>query len=199
MRKDELKSVLERMGETWKGMSAKGKLAAAGTVALVALSVFLATGNVVERIFEQGSTPSRPAALSASEEAGLIPEDAEPIPFASEETQLVTSLMAILGNEECAWIAMDDPICAIGFTPEGFDEYTGDIKASHTLEFYSIEVTENGRSGIWRITYADGTIHDARFTFIQDTERGVLVLSSSALPHGIYESSMFTSGSLSAW
>jgi len=111
----------------------------------------------------------------------------------------VTSLMAILGNEECAWVAVDDPICAIGFTPEGFDAYTGDIKASHALEFYSIEVTENGRSGVWRITNPDGTARDARFEFIQDTERGVLVLSSSALPHEIYESPTFTSGDLNFW
>ena len=193
MKKEELKGVLEKMGEAWKGMSAKGKLAAAGTVALVALSVFLATGNVVERIFEQGSTPSQPAALSASEEAGLIPEDAEPIPFASEETQLVTSLMAILSSEECAWIATDDPICALEFTAEGMNEYTGDIQASHTLEFYHIEVTKNGRSGVWRITYADGSVRDARFEFFQDAERGALVLSSSALPHETYESPRFTS------
>lgn len=52
------------------------------------------------------------------------------------------------------------------------------IKVSHTLEFYSIEVTQNGRSGVWRVTHPDGTVKDARFEFTQDAERGALVLSS---------------------
>ena len=100
--------------------------------------------------------------------------------------------MAVLCNGECSWVAVDDPICAIGFTPEGFDEYTGDIKASHALEFYGIEVTGSGRSGVWRVTHPDGSAEDARFELSRDAERGVLVLSSPALPHGTYESPLFT-------
>lgn len=64
---------------------------------------------------------------------------------------------------------------------------------SRSAILYSIEVTQNGRSGVWRVTHPDGTVKDARFEFTQDAERGALVLSSSALPHEVYESPVFTS------
>lgn len=103
--------------------------------------------NVVDILFE-GDRPPADAAIVVSEEEGLIPEGAEPIAYADENTQMVSSLMAILANEECAWVAPDEPLASLRFTAEGFDEYTGDIKASHALQVYSIEVTESGRSGV---------------------------------------------------
>ena len=36
---------------------------------------------------------------------------------------------------------------------------------------------------IRRVIYLDDTAHESRFEFVQDAERGTLILSSSALPH----------------
>lgn len=180
----------------WAEFEPKTKLMVMGTVAIIAASIFLATSNVIETLFGENRTPVQEATI-ISEEEELIPEDAEPIAYANEETQMVSSLMGILTNEECAWVATDDPIGSLRFTDKGFEEYTGDIKASHSLEFYSIRVTENGRSGVWRITYPDGTMHDARFTFTHDTERGVYVIASSAFPtYKSYETRAFTSDNI---
>ena len=181
--------------EEFRTLSPKGKAAAAGTVALVALSIALALLNYSGRL--AGEDSFMPAGVT-SEEEGLIAADAEPIPLATPKTQLATGLMELLGNEACAWIAEDDPLCALGFTEDGFTAYNGDIETACTVQFYEIEAFNNGRSGVWRVTYPDGTAKDARFTFTEDLATGEYVISSWAFPndHQVYRTKSLGHGLL---
>ena len=95
--------------------------------------------------------------------------------------------------------AHDDDLRWIGFTEEGFTEFNGDIARTATIEFYSIEIIENGRQGTWRVTYEDGAIYDASFLFIQNQETGVYALTSSAFPTQTYLSNAITSEDVLAW
>ena len=169
------------MFEEFRKLSPKGKAMAVGTVALVALSIGLAGYNFSGRM--AGEYLFQPAGVE-SEEEGLIAVDAEPILLATPKTQLATGLMELLANESCAWIAEDDPLCALGFTEDGFTAYNGDIETACTVTFYEIAASENGRSGVWRVTYPDGSAKDARFTFTEDLQAGEYVISSWAFPSG---------------
>lgn len=169
------------MFEEFRKLSPKGKAMAVGTVALVALSIGLACFNYSGRL--AGEDPFQIAGVE-SEEEGLIAANAEPIPLATPKTQLATGLMELLANESCAWIAEDDPLRALGFTEDGFTAYNGDIATECEVTFYEIAATENGRSGVWRVTYPDGTAKDARFTFTEDLAAGEYVISSWAFPDG---------------
>lgn len=180
--------------EEFHSLTPKGKAMAAGTVALVALSIALACFNFSARSSGEGAFQSVGV---TSEEEGLIAAEAEPIPLATPKTQLATGLMELLGNESCAWIAEDDPLCALGFTEDGFTAYNGDIATECDVTFYEIAASENGRSGVWRVTYPDGTAKDARFTFNEDLTAGEYVISSWAFPnHSTYRSKAIGSGML---
>lgn len=183
------------MFEEFRKLSPKGKAMAVGTVALVVLSIGLATYNFSGRM--AGESLFQPDGVE-SEEEGLVAVDAEPIPLATPKTQLATGLMELLANESCAWIAEDDPLCALGFTEDGFIAYNGDIETACTVTFYEIAVSENGRSGVWRVTYPDGTAKDARFTFTEDLQAGEYVISSWAFPneHQVYRTKSLGHGIL---
>lgn len=181
---------MKQLWESWQPLERRAKLMLLGTILLVTVSIFLSLSNC--------TSAAKPEEIGAStvEEGVTIAEDAEPIPSVNEKTQLVASLIDILSNEECVWLNPNDPLCSIQFTEQGYFEYYGDIQTSCTWEFYEIEVTSNGRSGVWRITYPDGTTHDARFTFTQDSEHGIYSIASSAFEFGTYETSAFTSGNV---
>ena len=183
------------MFEEFRKLSPKGKAMAVGTVALVALSIGLASYNFSGRM--AGEYLFQPAGVE-SEEEGLIAAGAEPIPLATPKTQLATGLMELLANESCAWIAEDDPLCALGFTEDGFTAYNGDIETACTVTFYEIAASENGRSGVWRVTYPDGSAKDARFTFAEDLQAGEYVISSWAIPneHQTYRTRALGTGML---
>ena len=183
------------MFEEFRKLSPKGKAMAVGTVALVALSIGLACFNYSGRL--TGEDPFQIAGVE-SEEEGLIAANAEPIPLATPKTQLATGLMELLANESCAWIAEDDPLRALGFTEDGFTAYNGDIATECEVTFYEIAATENGRSGVWRVAYPDGTAKDARFTFTEDLAAGEYVISSCAFPdsHQTYRTRSLGTGML---
>ena len=183
------------MFEEFRKLSPKGKTMAVGTVALVALSIGLASYNFSGRM--AGEYLFQPAGVE-SEEEGLVAIDAEPIPLATPKTQLATGLMELLANKSCAWIAEDDPLCALGFTEDGFTAYNGDIETACTVTFYEIAASENGRGGVWRVTYPDGTAKDARFTFTEDLAAGEYVISSWAFPNGhqVYRSKAISGSSM---
>ena len=183
----------------WGELSAKAKLMAAGTIALIGASVFLSLG-IFPELEGLGEGHGKAVSSVTVEEGVEIPADADPIPIASNETRLVTSLMDVLTNKECLWVSKEDELCWMEFTEDGFSEYNGDLRKSATIEFYSIEVTENGREGTWRITYGDGSIHDASFTFIQDRASGYYSLASEAFPtHETYLSKAITSEDVLEW
>ena len=73
-----------------------------------------------------------------------------------------------------------DPDATVG----GSSAYNGDIETACTVTFYEIAASENGRGGVWRVTYPDGTAKDARFTFNEDLAAGEYVISSWAFPDG---------------
>ena len=73
-----------------------------------------------------------------------------------------------------------DPDATVG----GSSAYNGDIETACTVTFYEIAASENGRGGVWRVTYPDGTAKDARFTFTEDLAAGEYVISSWAFPDG---------------
>lgn len=184
--------------EHFKSFEPKTKWMVAGTIALVAVSIFLSTSNLIERVVVGGEESEN--VKQTTEEEGLIPSDADPIPFQDERTGMVVSLMNVLGNEDAAWIATDDPICAVGFTERGFDEYTGDIKASYALEFYDIERAADGWTGTWRVLAEDGSTSDARFAFTQDRAKGVCRIESAGFPHhAVYQTKAFTSEDVTQW
>lgn len=182
--------MISEIWEKWLDLELKTKAMAIGAVALIVLSCVLTAGNVSDATSEDDEAE---APQTITEEEGLIPVGAEPVGWANEDELLVASLMDVLQNDNCHWIADDDPICALGFTDREFDAYYGDIKASYALEFYSIEATEDGRAGVWRVRYPDGTLHDARFAFAYDAERGTYTISSKALPHETYATAAYTS------
>lgn len=180
--------------DKWGLLDTKTKLMALGTIALFLASICLSFSNFLG-VGQQGPSPS-----ITVEEGVEIPADAEPIEIATEETRLVTSLVDIVSNQNCQWRATNDPICALVFTEDGFIEYNGDIATSATVEFYSIEATENGRAGTWRVTFDDGSVVEASFQFVQNLETGLYVLSSTAFPtHQIYQSEVITSEDVLAW
>lgn len=181
---------MKQLWESWQPLERRTKLMTLGTALLVAASICLSFSNC--------TSAAKPEEMGKAtvEEGVTIAENAEPIPSVNEKTQLVASLVDILSNEECVWLNPNDPLCSIQFTEQGYFEYYGDIQTICTWEFYEIEVTSNGRSGVWRITYPDGSTHDARFTFIHDSERGIYTISSSAFEFGTYEAVAFTSGNV---
>ena len=181
---------MKQLWESWQQLERRTKLMALGLILLMAISICLSFGNCTA-----AAEPDK-AGKTTVEEGVAIAEDAEPIPSVDGKTQLVASLVDILSNEECIWLNPNDPLCSIQFTEQGYFEYYGDIQTSCTWEFYEIEVTSNGRNGIWRITYPDGSTHDARFTFTHDSERGVYTINSSAFESGTYETAAFTSESI---
>ena len=180
---------LKQIINAWQHLERRTKLMALGTFLLIGLSICLSFGNLLS--FENANRGE----TSSAEEGVVIEKDAEPIPLASENTQLVASLIDLLANQECTWLNPEDPYCSIQFTERGFNEYYGDIQTSCTFEFYDIEVTQNGRSGIWRIVYPDGSTYDARFRFIHDADEGLYVIESSAFTNSTtYETAAFSSG-----
>lgn len=184
----------------WSQLEPKTKWMAIGTIAIMGLSVFLSVSGLL-------SAPSVDEIRQQSQQANVIveegveiPEDADPIPVASEETRLVTSLVEVLSNKECIWSSPDDEILWVGFTAEGFTEHRGDLTNAATVEFYSIEVIENGRQGTWRVTYEDGTIHDAAFTFAQNPEVGTYTFTSAAFRQSTtYTTSAISSEDVLEW
>ena len=87
-----------------------------------------------------------------------------------------------------------DPDATVG----GSSAYNGDIETACTVIFYEIAASENGRSGVWRVTYPDGTAKDARFTFTEDLAAGEYVISSWAFPNGhqVYRSKAISGSSM---
>ena len=63
---------------------------------------------------------------------------------------------------------------------------------------YEIAASENGRGGVWRVTYPDGTAKDARFTFTEDLKAGEHVISSWVFPsgHQVYRSKAISGSSM---
>ena len=182
---------LEQIINVWQQLERRTKFMALGTFLLIGLSICLSFNNFLSFEHIGGGEVSR------AEEGVVIEEDAQPIPFANKDTQLVASLVDILSNEECIWLSPDDPYCSIQFTEQGFNEYNGDIQTSCTYTFYEIEVTQNGRSGIWRITYPDGSTYDARFFFTHDTNEGLYIIETSAFANSSkYETLALSSGSI---
>lgn len=165
--------------QTFRSANTATKMTAAGTLAVVALSLFLACSNIIGRVMGEGTV--QPANITSQEE-GLITQDMEEVALASEQSQLATSLMELLGNEDCTWIASDDQLCAMAFSEDGFTEYYGDIETECTVHFYEIEAFKNGRSGIWRVWYPDNTAKDGRFLFEEDLENGTYRITSDAFP-----------------
>lgn len=193
MKLSEISRNVKTVAEEFNSLNTKTKLMAAGTVLLVALSAGMACFSFADRMTGEGVAP----AGIASEEAGLIAGDMEPIPLATPKTQLATGLMELMSNEDCVWIAEDDELCAMDFTEEGFTEYNGDIETTCTVEFYEIAAIENGREGVWRVHYPDGSAKDARFTFTEDLEAGQYVVSSWAFPtHATYRCKALSGSSM---
>lgn len=190
---------LEDLITGWGELSVKAKLMAAGTIALIGLSVFLSLGVFPE---PEGLGEGRSKTVnSVTVEDGVeIPAGADPIPMASSETRLVTSLMDILTNKECLWVSGEDELCWMEFTEDGFAEYNGDLRKNATIEFYSIEPIENGRKGTWRVTYDNGNVYEASFLFIQNQASGYYSLTSKAFPtYETYLSKAFTSEDVLEW
>lgn len=180
----------------WGELNAKTKLMAIGTFALIGCSIAFSLSNC--SLAQDAEDRMRSNASVTVEEGVEISRDAEPIPLASDETRLLTTLVDILTNRECVWVSAEDDLCWIEFTEEGFTVFNGDITKTATVEFYSIEVIENGREGTWRVAYEDGTIYDASFLFIQNRETGVYAFTSSAFP-GTYSTNAITSQDVLAW
>lgn len=193
MKLSELGKNAKTVAEEFNSLNTKTKLMAAGTVLLVALSAGMACFSFADRMAGEGIAP----AGVASEEAGLVTSDMEPIPLATPKIQLATGLMELLSNEDCVWIAEGDELCAMDFTEEGFTEYNGDIETACTVEFYEIAATENGREGVWRVRYPDGSAKDARFAFTEDLETGEYIVSSWAFPtHTTYRCKAISGSSM---
>lgn len=185
---------MKKILENWRALERKTKLMALGTILLMAISICLSFQNCTSVEVTDGE------AKTTAEEGVTIAKDTEPIPFAGEETRMIAGLVDLLSNENCVWRNPDDTLCSICFTEQGFVEYYGDIQTSCIWEFYEIEVTSNTRSGIWRITYPDGSTHDARFIFTHDSERGMYIIESSAFSEAeVYETPAFTSGDVLEW
>ena len=107
----------------------------------------------------------------------------------------VSALMDVLSSDGCQWAAADDDLCVLVFPENGFVEYDGDIVTAGSIEFYSIEVEEDGRYGTWRVTYDDGSTVDAEYRFYQNRQAGCYSIESDAFPtHKVYKSKAFTSG-----
>lgn len=190
---------LEDLITGWGELSVKAKLMAVGTVALIGLSILLSLG-VFPALEDPGEGRGKTVSSVTVEEGVEIPADADPIPMASNETKLVTSLMDILTNKECLWVSGEDELCWIEFTEDGFAEYNGDLRKNATIEFYSIEAIDNGRRGTWRVTYDDGSIYEARFLFVQNQASGYYSLTSEAFPtYETYLSKVITSEDVLGW
>ncbi len=176
----------------WDELSGKAKLMALGTVVLVGASLCLSLGSsdLSENLGERAS--SKRGSITV-EEGVEIPRGADPIPVASEDTQLVTQLVEVLSHKDCVWLSAEDEVCWLEFAEGGYTAFKGDIATSATFEIYSIEAFENGWCGTWRVSYADGSTYDASFLFVQNRETGTYALTSSALPMKTYLSKAVTS------
>lgn len=183
----------------WGDLSAKAKLMALGTVVLVGASLCLSFGSDGFSDALSERTALKPNSITV-EEGVEIPEEAVPIPVASEDTQLVTKLVEVLSHKGCVWLSAEDEVCWLEFTDSGFTEFRGDLTTAATVEFYSIEVIENGRRGTWRVTYDDGSVYDASFLFIQNSASGYYSLTSEAFPtYETYLSKAITSEDVLEW
>lgn len=182
--------------ERWATSDARTKAMALGTVALIAVSVGISLVNVRDVFLpeRQGAENAEPDAPAAVEDGGKISPGAEPIPFATEDTRYVAALMDVLSSPGCQWAAEDDDLCVLVFSEDGFTEYDSDIATKATVEFYSIEVEQDARRGVWRATYEDGTIMDAEYRFYQNRQAGRYSIESDAFPtHKIYKTKAYTS------
>lgn len=102
--------------------------------------------------------------------------------------------MDVLSSDGCQWAAADDDLCVLVFSENGFVEYDGDIVTAGSIEFYSIEVEEDGRYGTWRVTYDDGSTIDAEYRFYQNRQAGRYSIESDAFPtHKVYKTKAYTS------
>ena len=183
----------------WGSLSAKSKLMALGTVILIGASICLSFGNdgFSEALSER--TAPKPSTITV-EEGVEISRGADPILVASEETMLVTKLVEVLSHKDCIWLSAEDEVCWLEFTDSGFTEFMGDLTTTAAIEFYSIEATENGCRGTWRVTYEDGTVYDASFLFIQNFESSYYSFSSEAFPtYETYLSKAITSADVLDW
>jgi len=183
----------------WGDLSAKAKLMALSTVVLVGASLCLSFGSDGFSETLSAKTALKPSSITV-EEGVEIPEEAEPIPVASKETQLVTQLIEVFSHKDCVWLSAEDEVCWLEFTDSGFTEFRGDLTTTASVEFYSIEVIENGRRGTWRVTYDDGSVYDASFLFIQNRASGYYSLTSEAFPtYETYLSKAITSEDVLGW
>lgn len=174
---------MKQLVEKWRQLDRRTKILAFGTGFLVSLSICLPLGS-----HTLGHNPTEKAATTVKETA--ITEGAGSRLLSDEEMQAVESLTRALSSEKHLWRNPDDELWSIHFTEQGYDEYYGDIQTSCIWEFYEIEVTSNGWSGIWRIEHADGTSLDASFTFTHDSKRNVYTIASPAFQCGTYETAL---------
>lgn len=167
--------------ERWAASDARTKAMALGVVALIAVSVGISLVNVRDIFLPERQEAAEPDAPAAVEDGEKISPDAEPIPFATDDTRYVAALMDVLSSPGCQWAAKDD-LCVLVFTDDGFTEYDGDIVTTATVEFYSIEAEQDARHGTWRVAYEDGTTVDAEYRFYQNRQAERYSIESDAFP-----------------